>query len=128
MPDVNGVLSTVFDATTSALRTTGAGGGPSTTVGPSVVSLTNRSGTITAGGTAQNAAAANTSRKYLLVRAPMTNTEPLWFSLVGTATTASPSIRLDPGDTFVMEGVTVASNAVSVIAATTGTAFTCWEG
>lgn len=90
--------------------------------------LTNRSGTITAGGTAQAAVAANTSRNYLLIRNPIDATEALWINLTGTATAASPSLRLDAGDILTFEGSFVPTNAVSVIAATTGHAFTIWEG
>ena len=90
--------------------------------------LTDRSGTITTGGTAQNAIGVNASRNYLLIRNPVTATEDLWVSLVGTATAASPSIRLTPADFLIFECGFIATNAASVIAATTGHAFTCWEG
>lgn len=90
--------------------------------------LTNRSGTITTGGTAQVAIAANTSRNYLFIRNPSDATEALWFSLVGTAAAASPSVRLDAGDSFEYAGSFIPTNAVSVFAATTGHAYTIWEG
>jgi hypothetical protein len=90
--------------------------------------LTDRSGTITAGGTAQAAVSANTSRNYLFVRNPIDATEALWVSLVGTAAAASPSVRLDAGDSFEYAGSFIPTNALSVFAATTGHAFTIWEG
>lgn len=130
MPDANGVLSRSFVEASEAIRVTGAGTGGTTTVvtQPTTGALTDRSGTITTGGTAQNAAAANASRRYLLVRNPLSAAQPLYFNLTGMATADSPSMRLDPGDTFVMEGLFVASNAVSVLGATTGNKFTVWDG
>lgn len=100
----------------------GSGGSP-----PSGA-LTDRSGTVTTGGTAQNAMVANASRKYLLLRNPLEETETLWFDLTATAVAASPSIRLDPGDTFVMEGSFVSTQALSIFAATTGHKWTAKEG
>lgn len=85
--------------------------------------LTDISGTLTAGGTAQSASTAKT-RKYLYIENPKTATERLWFSTVTTAVAASPSIPLDPGEWFCFEGSFVPNTAVSVIAATTGHAWT----
>jgi hypothetical protein len=90
--------------------------------------LTDRSGTITAGGAAQNAVGTNATRRYLLVRNPKSATESLWLSLVGTAAAASPSLELAAGDAFVAEHNLIPTNAVSVFALTTGHAFTVWEG
>lgn len=85
-------------------------------------------GVIAVGGVAQNAMAAN-SRKYLFVENPITATEVLWVEPAGAAAVASsPSIGLNPGDSFVMEGSFVGSQAVSVLAATTNHAFTAKEG
>lgn len=97
-------------------------------ISPAQGALTDRSGTITSGGAAQNAMAANTSRKYLFILNPATATEVLWFNLTTTATAASPSIQLAAGQSFVMEAGFVSTAAVSVIAATTGHAFTALEG
>jgi hypothetical protein len=101
-----------------------ASGAPASSGGP----LTDRSGTLTAGGAAQEAVAANTSRNYLLIRNPINATEELWVNLTGTATAASPSVRLDAGDYLIFEAGFIPTNAVSVFAATTGHAFTIWEG
>ena len=91
--------------------------------------LTNRSGTITTGGTAQTAIAANTSRKYVLILNPDTATEDLWFSFDATAVAAAPSIYLHPGDAFEAgPGEFVPTGALSIIAATTAHAFTAKEG
>jgi hypothetical protein len=90
--------------------------------------LTDRSTTITAGGTAQQLVAANTSRRYLLIINPLTATENLWVNFTTTAVTDSPSIGLAPGDSLVMEGMFVTTEVVSVIAATTGHKVTAKEG
>lgn len=91
-------------------------------------SLTNRSGTITSGGTAQNAAAALSTRVYFFLLNPATETEILWFSTVATAVAASPSIPLYPGQSFEFNGTFCPSGAVSVIAATTGHVWIGREG
>lgn len=90
-------------------------------------SLTDRSGTITTGSTAQNAMAANTSRKYASVTNPIDAAESLWVNDAGTATAASPSYELAPGDEWSTDDF-VPTNAISVIAATTGHAFIAREG
>jgi hypothetical protein len=98
----------------------GAGGG----VGAGTV--TDRSGTITTGGTAKAAMAANASRKSVFVLNPDTETEDLGVSEVGTATLASPSIVLHPGDAW--QPAFVPLTAISVIAATTGHVYIAREG
>ena len=90
--------------------------------------LTNRSGTITAGGTAQVLMAVNASRKYLLVQNPSAATESLWINFTTAAVESQPSIELTPGQGFLMEAGFISTEAVSVIAATTGHAFTAKEG
>lgn len=89
--------------------------------------LTDRSGTITTGGTAQNAMAANASRKYARITNPISATESLWVNDSGTATAASPSEELLPGDQYETNGF-APTGAISVIAATTSHAFTAREG
>lgn len=90
--------------------------------------LTNRSGTIAAGGTAQTAAAQNASRRYLLIQAPSANTESLWVNFDGTAAvTSQPSIEFPPGLILIWDAGFVPSGAVSVIAATIGTPFVVKE-
>lgn len=105
-----------------------AAGNPVDTAGGLGGTITSASGTITIGGTAQAAVAANTARNYLFIRNPIDATEALWVNLTGTATAASPSVRLDAGDHWEFDGSFIPTNAVSVIAATTGHAFTIWEG
>ncbi|MDE2040679.1 MAG: hypothetical protein KGO96_13915 [Elusimicrobia bacterium] len=90
--------------------------------------LTDRSGTITTGGTAQQLAAANASRKYLVIQNQHA-TEVLWFNFTTTAVQSEPSFQLAAGGgSFVMEGEFVSTEAVSVIAATTGHPWTAKEG
>lgn len=86
---------------------------------PTQGSLIDKSGALAAGNTAEDAAAANTTRKYLFIQ-NIDATEDLWFNLGVTAVADKPSMRLGPGDTFVMEASFVSTGKVSVIAATTG--------
>lgn len=96
--------------------------------------LTNRSGTITAGGTAQVLAAANTARRYLMIQNASVGT--LWVSLDTTAVAGSPSIALEgcnvandgSGGSLVFEGSFIPTGAISIIGATTGQAFVGKEG
>lgn len=97
------------------------------TTAPTSGALTDKSGTITTGGTAQTAAAANTARKYLLIQNPSTAPGSLWFSTVTTAVAASPSVELVPGASY-ESGLFCPTGAVSIIGATTGQAFTAREG
>lgn len=94
------------------------------------ITLTDRSGTITTGGTAQSLAAANTDRRYLLVQNPDTNGSDLWVDFGGTAAVqASPSVQIKPGGSYEAVGrYQCPTGAVSVIGATTGMPFTAKEG
>lgn len=112
--------------TVYAVAKQGTGGG-ATTITPISGSLTDRSGTITTGGTAQNAAAALSTRKYLYIENPITATARLWFSTVATAVADSPSISLEPGQSWENPSHFCPTGAVSVIAATTGHKFTVRE-
>ncbi len=86
-----------------------------------------RSGTITEGGTAQTAAAAKVTRRYLYIENPITATERLWFWTVATAVADSPSISREPGQSWENPAHFCPTGAVSVIAATTGHAWTARE-
>ena len=94
---------------------------------PSNGTLTNRSGTIATGGTAQQLAAANASRKYLLIENP-SQTEDLWFNFTTTAIVGQPSILLRPNGSYVAESSYVSTEAISIIAATTAHPFVAKEG
>jgi hypothetical protein len=95
---------------------------------------TDRSGTITTGGTAQNAAAALATRRYLYVTNPFLKSdgsanpaEPLWVNFTGAANGGSGSIRLDPGGWWENPPHYCPTGAISVLAATTGHAWTAKE-
>ena len=89
-------------------------------------SYTDRSGAIVANGVAQTAMSANSSRKGFLIQ---NNTGyDLWFSVVGTATAASPSIKLISGGYFETPSSASPTGAVSVFSASgVGQSYTAWE-
>jgi hypothetical protein len=87
--------------------------------------LTDGSGTVTAGGTAQTVFAANAARRYLLIQ--NNSTSALWVNFTATAVAGQPSLQLAAGQAFVMENGTVSTEAISIIGATTGQAFTAKE-
>jgi len=83
---------------------------------------TNRSGTITAGGTAQTLAPANANRRFL--KGQNLSSADLWINeLGGTAAASQPSYRIPAGSTFSVN----TSQAVSIFGATTGQAFSATE-
>lgn len=84
---------------------------------------TNRSGTITAGGTAQALMAANTAREGLWLQNQSAG--DLWVSEVGTAAATQPSIRIPAG--FYWRPPSVTAGAYSIFGATTGQAFAARE-
>lgn len=96
--------------------------------------LTDKSGTITAGGTAQVLAAANPARRYFLVQNASVGT--LWVSPDTTAVAGSPSIALKAcavandgsGGALIFDSLFVPTSAISIIGATTGQAFVAKEG
>lgn len=88
--------------------------------------LTDRSGSITTGGTAQTMMAANASRCYLLIQ--NVSAGDLWINFGTTAVQDSPSIRISPNSgSFVWESTVAPSDSVSVIGATTGQKWTAKE-
>ncbi len=82
-----------------------------------------RSSTITAGGTAQVLLAANANRKG--IEFFNNSVGSLWLNVVGTATAGGGSIEVRSGGYWSPSVCPV--TAISVIGATTGQAFTCWE-
>lgn len=96
--------------------------------------LTDKSGTIASGGTAQQLAAANSNRRYLLIQ--NLSTGVLWVSTTATAVVGQPSIALKActaandgtGGVLVYEGSFIPTGAVSIIGATTSQAFAAREG
>lgn len=113
---------------TTPLPVTASGSSPLTTT-PVPVTPTDKGGTITLGGTAQTLAAANTSRKSLVVQNPCTATgqgiataEDLFISVTGSATVNSSGNFADIppcGSATISWNGTVITAAVSVNATTT---------
>ena len=133
---LNGRLQRIAQRLTSLialLPTALVGGRLDVNVGAGTVSttptqgtLTDRSGTITLGGTAQTLAAASATRKYLLIE-NLDLTNPLWINFTTAAVQSQPSIRLGVGGSFSMEAGFISTELVSVIAATTGHAWAAKE-
>jgi hypothetical protein len=98
------------------------GGGP----GATVVTTTTTAGTITLGGTAQNALAANASRKVWCIQNNSALTEPLFVRAAGTAS-ATVGVQLSTGAQACNQPGTVDQGAISVVAATTGHTFVTVE-
>lgn len=105
----------------------GAGGAPAAAVSIPLSTATDRSGAVTAGGTAQNAMAANASRQGGFIYNPITAAqqniaaaESLFVSESGTAN-ANTSVEIKPGGMFQIGS----TNAISVLGATTSHA---WSG
>lgn len=93
-------------------------------VGPGAGTWTNRSTTITAGGTSQQLMAANTARRRVLVQNPCAATESIFLNWTAVATvvtaTAGASIELAPCGSYDSGLGPVSTEAINVIATTTG--------
>lgn len=82
---------------------------------------TDKSGSITTGGTAQQLAAANSSRRALLIQ--NISSGDIWVNEMGTAVVGSAGFKLVSGDSYYAQ----TNRAVSVIATVTGQAWTAIE-
>jgi hypothetical protein len=92
----------------------------------SAATMTDRSGTITLGGTAQVLMAANPARKGFFIQ--NNSAGVLWLNEMGvTAVLASPSISLAAGASYQSALAGVSPLAISIIGATTAQAFTARE-
>lgn len=119
--DANGNL-----AVTGTVSNTGVSG-----------TMTDWSSTITLGGSSQTLAAANATRKYLMISNPpdaasqgIATAEKLCVNFTSAASlTAAGSVCLNPGVTMVMSAVGgfVSTELVTVIGATTGHIYTAKE-
>lgn len=90
------------------------------------ITKTNRSGTITIGGTAQQLMAANPSRRGWQLQ--NNSSGVLWFNETGsTAVANQPSFALYPGLMYESPVGAASTAAISIIGATTGQAFTARE-
>ena len=96
---------------------------PVQNVSASPASPVDRSSTITAGGTAQVLLAANANRKG--IEFFNNSVGSIWLNVVGPAAAGGGSIEVRSGGYWSPPVVPV--TAISVIGATTGQAFTCWE-
>ena len=93
---------------------------------PTRGALTNRSGSIAAGGTSQQLAPANATRNYLFIQNVSAN--DIWFNFGTAAVVDQPSVRLLPGQSFSMEGTFVSTEVVNIISANTGDKYVAKEG
>lgn len=89
------------------------------------VTLTDRSGTITTGGTAQVLMAANAARTGFWVQ--NNSSSDLWINSLGTAAAGGSSLRLRPGDLYETPAFAVPATAISIYGATTGQVFAARE-
>lgn len=87
-----------------------------------VTNPTDASGTITLGGTAQQLFAVNAARQRFIISNPSTATEVLQFAYGNTG----HYINLPPGTTWDEGDFSVSGDAIYIVAATTGHAFTAY--
>jgi hypothetical protein len=146
-PHVGSTYAFTMDTTGTLCSESGGGGGGGGPLGnqpisnsQSIISATNVtpndcSGSITAGGTAQNALAATATVHYFTIAnidASAGSGEPLWISFTGTATASTAgSYPLTAPATTTFAGMGSytdffgTNHAVSVVAATTGHKYSC---
>lgn len=103
----------------------GTVGGLPVSVGAKGVQPTNRSGTITAGGTAQVLMGANALRTGFWLQ--NASAGDLWISDVGTAAAASPCIKVVPGALYESPMTGCPTGSLSIFGATTAQAFSARE-
>ena len=89
------------------------------------VNYTDKSGTITAGATAQTLMAKNQDRSGFWVQNQSTG--DLWISSVGTAAATQPSLWLPAGSYYEAPLHGIPREAISIYGATTGQAFAARE-
>ena len=93
---------------------------------PTAGTLTDRSGTIAAGATAQQAAAANAARIGWAVQNLHASAD-LWVSTLAAAVPSQPSIRLAAGALYESPPGAQGSGAISIVGAITGQPFSARE-
>lgn len=89
------------------------------------VTYADRSGTVAVGGTAQQIAAANPTRRGLFIM--NLSSADLWFDSMGAAQAGIPSIRIGAGILYESPAHGVPVTAISVLGATSGQAFSARE-
>lgn len=88
--------------------------------------LINRSGTTSATpSTSTQIMAENLNRKYLFIQNVGTTT--IWIDFTNSAVLTQPSISLDPGASFVMEGTSVSYEVINVISKGVSVPYTAKE-
>lgn len=87
------------------------------------------SGTVAAGGTAQDISASNTGRFYVFIQ-NIDSAEDMWVNFAADATADTPGsiLLVANGGSVVYEGNSCPKGRVSVVAATTGHKYTAKEG
>lgn len=98
----------------------------STNAGALSGTFIDHSGTIAAGGVSQLMMAANAARKGLLIQNDPLSAELLYIDFTVAAVLSQPSVALAPGESFQPFNF-VSTEAINVIAATLGHAFTAKE-
>jgi hypothetical protein len=106
----------VADVATSSVRVNIVAGLPQQT------DIVDFSGTIAVGGTSQLAIPFNLNRRYLLIQ--NVDAGDLWINFNLAATIGQPSIKLAPGEKFIMDSSIVAITDMYVIGALTGQQYT----
>jgi hypothetical protein len=111
------VSDAILDATVSGGRVN------TNAIAPTIQGLTDASGTIAVGGTAQSAIPASATRSRWIISNPAAATEPLFISFASGAT---GQITLLAGQTWDESGSSIVGDAVFVNAATAAHAFTAY--
>ncbi|AMM22999.1 hypothetical protein [Variovorax sp. PAMC 28711] len=93
--------------------------------GVAAATHTDKSGTITAGGTAQTPFAINAARRGFLIQ--NNSAGDLWFNTLATAVQSQPSIKLPAGGYYESPYGGCPTTAISIIGATTAQAFSARE-
>jgi hypothetical protein len=105
----------------------GSGSSGAVTISPSAGAVSDAdAGTIVTGGVSQQMFAANASRRYFFFE--NVSSGDLWINFGAAATISQPSIKVVPNGSFVMESIFISNQAVNVIGATAGQAFTAKQG
>lgn len=118
------VLMTSLDATTGAIVANKASADGSPVAPSNNLAVTDKSGAITTGGTAQDAVAAGLITKYVMIQ--NISAEDMWFNFGATAAAATAgSFKLVAGQAWQNPPHFSPSGRLSVVAASTGSKFTC---
>lgn len=94
-------------------------------VQPIAATYTDRSGTITTGGTAQQLAASNAARRGFWIQ--NNSSGDLWINTLATAVQLQPSLKIVSGALYEVPYGGCPTGAISIIGATTAQAFSAVE-